>query len=203
MNNLEHLKILYTYFTNPNPASFNLSRKDTHHVGIFSLVIEGTEFGKLTRVFISDVELSPYDVQLHNHRYPLKLTVINGNIKQYLAKPAILSDLGVMMLSEFEYRSPLNGGKGLTYVDDQYYTVKETTLPIGSVMELAESQIHTMSCSRGSIWVVEEMGFTKEYNTVLGVPFKTEGLYNEPKFQETSAMFQLVKRQVKRLIDLY
>lgn len=48
-------------------------------------------------------------------------------------------------------------------------------------MYLPPDLVHSVSCSKGSMWVVQELGFQDDSSTVLGTNFSTEGLYNEPK----------------------
>lgn len=200
MSKLEYLKIIYGYLKKPNIESLNLSMADTHHSDIFSLVIHGTEFGRLTRVFIADTELLPYEVQLHSHRYPIKLTTIKGNIKHYVAFPTEVKDAHTIELSEFEYKSPLNGGSGLSYLQENMFVIKDYSLPVGATLEMSETEYHTMSCSKGSIWIVEEKGFCLESSKVLGVPFITEGLYNKPKPFQINDKVQLVAKEIKKII---
>jgi len=203
MKKIDFLKLIYGYLQYPNQESVALSLADTHHVGIFSLVINGTEPGELTRVFIADQKLTPYEVQLHSHRYPLRITAIKGDIKHYVALPTEIRDHHTVELSEFEYKSPLNGGSGLKYLKESLYIIKDYSLPIGATIEMDETAIHTMSCSQGSIWIVEEQGFKVDCSKVLGVPFITDGLYNEPKMFQTVDKFQLLKKEIKKLILSY
>jgi hypothetical protein len=196
-----HLKDLYKYFQTPDKEALKKSLRDVHHEGIFSLVFSGTENGKLKRVFISDVKLKPFEVQLHSHRYPLRITVLKGDVKHYIAERT-KSKTGVTM-STFIYKSPLNGGSGLSYFEDDKFNIIEHQLPVGSVIELSNLDIHTMSCSKGSIWVVEEMGFKDDSSIVVGVPFITEDLYKEPLQYQTNDNFQLVKKTLKKLINHY
>lgn len=200
MTQLEKLRKIQGYLKNPSKESLQLSLADTHHPDIFSLVIQGTEFGKLTRVFIAKKKLKPFEVQLHSHRYPIHLTSLSGNIKHFMASEVELSDL---VMSKFEYKSPLNGGSGLKYLEDVRIIINEYPLPIGSSIDMSEEQIHTMSCSEGAMWVVEEQGFKKDSSVVLGVPFITDGLYNKPKMFEINDNFQLVLKTVNRLINEY
>ncbi len=200
MNKLEFLKAMYDLVKIPNPESLKLSLSDTHHKGIFSLVIGGTEFGQLTRVFIADTKLKPFEVQLHTHRYPLRLTTIKGNISHFTAKESNNYDFNNVGLSVFEYKSPLNGGSGLKYLQESLFEIKSYSIPIGSTLEMSENDFHTMSCSRGSIWIVEEQGFKTDSSKVLGVPFITEGLYNEPKMFQINDKCQLVAKEIKKLI---
>lgn len=199
MQKLKFFKAIYELLNNPNQESMKLSMKDTHHKGLFSLVINGTEFGRLTRVFISTGKLKPFEVQLHTHRYPIRLTAIKGNIRQYIAVPKSPS-LETVSLSIFDYKSPLNGGNGLSYVGEGNYKIQDFSLPIGSSLKMDTKEFHTISCSKGSIWIVEEQGFETESSKVLGVPFVTDGLYNEPKSFQVNDNWQLVKKELKKII---
>lgn len=200
MSKLQFLKNMYDLVKNPNPESLKLSLADTHQKGIFSLVIDGTEFGKLTRVFIVETKLKPFEVQFHTHRYPIRLTMIKGNIRHYIASPVNVKDAHTVELSEFEYKSPLNGGSGLKYLQESTFVIKDYSLPIGSTVEMNETEYHTMSCSKGSIWIVEEKGFKTESSKVLGVPFITDGLYNEPKMFQVNDKCQILAKELKRII---
>lgn len=201
MKKLEHFLNL---IKNPNPESLKLSMADTHHKGLFSLVIDGTEHGKLTRAFVADKKIRPYEVQLHSHRYPIKLTVLQGNVRHYIAfRNTQTIPLQTVSLSEFEYKSPLNGGSGLKYLYETNVIIKEHTLPIGSTVVMNENDIHTVSCSAGSIWIVEEQGFKNKDSRVLGVPFITEGLYNTPGSFQINDKVQQVRKALKTIIIDY
>ena len=203
MNKLLFLKQLYDMVRMPNPESLKLSMQDTHHIGIFSLVIGGTEFGKLTRVFIADTKLKPFEVQLHTHRYPIRLTTIHGGIRHYVAYRSDVVDCHTVSLSEFDYRSPLNAGCGLSYIQESNVIIRDYSLPIGATIQMTASEFHTMSCSKGSIWIVEEQGFETESSRVLGVPFMTDGLYNPPAMFQVVDKCQVVARHIKKLITEY
>lgn len=200
MEKLQFLKNIYDLLKNPNQESLKLSINDTHHKGLFSLVIGGNEFGKLTRVFIANEKLKPFEVQLHTHRYPITLTTIKGNVKHYVAFRSEIVDCHTVSLSEFEYKSPLNGGSGLKYEKETNVIIKDYNLPIGSTLQMDSKEFHTVSCSKGSIWIVEEKGFVTDSSKVLGVPFVTDNLYNEPKSFQVNDNCQLVMREVKRMI---
>ncbi len=203
MNKLQFLKMIYDMIKNPDLESLNFSMADVHHEGLFSLVIGGKEFGRLTRVFIADSNIYPYDVQLHTHRYPIRLTVIKGQLRHYTAHKAHRLNMAnnqIVQLSEFEYKSPLNGGGGLKYLREGNYVLKDYILPIGSSLEMTSSEIHTVSCTFDSIWIVEEQGFETESSLVLGVPFVTDGLYNPPSGFQVNDKCQLVAKEIKKLI---
>jgi len=173
MKKQEFLQMISGLLKNPNQKSLMLSMNEVHHKGLFSLVIDGTEFGKLTRVFIAHNKIKPFDVQLHSHRYPIRLTAIKGQIRHFVALRSNRLGGDTVSLSEFDYKSPLNGGKGLTYLQETDVVIKDYSLPIGATLNMDEQDIHTVSCSKGSIWIVEEQGFKTESSKVLGVPFIT------------------------------
>ena len=202
MTTLQRIEGIYNTMLSTTKQTLEMSLADTHHSGIFSLVIGGETPGNLTRVFISDVKLKPFEVQLHTHRYPLWLTTIKGNIRHYEAEIVPKAMDGVRM-SRFEYRSPLNGGAGLKAQPDCKVTITDYGLPPGSSIWLRPTDFHTMSCSKGSIWVVEEGGFSADTSEVLGVPFITEGLYNKPEMFQINDKFQIVKAEIRRIIEAF
>lgn len=202
---LTSIKKYHSMLLNATPKTLGLSLKDVHADGMFSLVINGTKPGKLTRVFIADKKLRPYDVQLHTHRYPIQLTAITGGIRHYNA--TLLGDHQSLpmtpYMSMFSYRSPLNGGNGLSYEKDIQVEVKDFMLPIGSQIHLSHNDFHTMTCGKGSMWIVEELGFVKDHSLVLGVPFMTQGLYNKPDMYQINDKAQLVSKVLCKIIESY
>ena len=199
MKKIDYFKQLNEIFKNPNNDSLNMSINDAHVEGLFSLVISGTEHGQLTRVFIADKKLNPYEVQLHTHRYPIKITSIKGDIKHYVATE-VDCDLGTCQMSEFEYKSPLNGGDGLEYIKETKVMINDFSIPKGSSIKMGVDEFHTVSCSKGSIWIVEEQGFEVDSSRILGVPFVVDGLYNPPKQFQVNDKFQEVHREVKKIL---
>ena len=200
MKKQEFFKKIFDLLKNPNQESLKLSMNDVHHKGLFSLVIDGTEFGNLTRAFIADEKIKPFEVQLHSHRYPIRLTTIKGQIKHVVAFRSEIVDCHTVSLSEFDYKSPLNGGKGLSYEKETNVIIKDYHLPIGSTLQMTENEFHTVSCDKGSIWIVEEQGFKNDFSKVLGVPFVTDGLYNPPASFQINDKCQIVAKEIKKLI---
>jgi hypothetical protein len=199
-NKLEFLKAIYNLVKKPSQESLKFSMSDTHYPGLFSLVIGGNEFGNFIRVFIADTEMNPYAVQLHSHRYPIRLTTIKGKIQHFVAFRSEIIDCHTVSLSEFEYKSPLNGGNGLKYLQESNVILKDYLLPIGSTLQMTENEIHTVACSKGSIWIVEEQGFKNDCSRVLGVPFVTDSLYNQPTSLQINDKCQIVAKEIKKLI---
>lgn len=200
MRKVDYLKKILGFLVKPNVESLELSMTDVHFKDMFSLVIDGTEPGKLTRIFIAGSELKPFEVQLHSHRYPIKLTAIKGQIRQFIAEPIANEDEPSVEISCFKYKSPLNGGEGLSYFREQKVTLKDFALPIGSSIDMSINDVHTMSCSEGSIWIVEEQGFKSDFSIVLGVPFVTDDLYKKPPLFQVNDKVQLCKKEIKKLI---
>lgn len=174
------------------------SLNNVHAKGLFSLVVSGEENGKLLRVFIATKKLKPLSVQLHSHRYPINLVAINGGITQY---EAVIGHS--VKLSQYKYKSFLNGGNGLRFVGIGNYSIKSYILPIGSILHMSENDIHTVSCTKGSIWIVEELGFKTDESTVLGVPFTVDGLYSEPTMFQINDNCQLVLKYINQILNSY
>lgn len=183
-----------------NNESIKLSISHCHAKGIFSLVVDGNEFGKLTRVFIADRKLRPFEVQFHTHTYPLRLTVLKGSITHHLAHK---TKDGPISIPEYSYTSFLNGGDGLKYIGQSNIECNEYKIPIGGTVELKSSDFHTLSCSKSSIWIVEELGFDTKESNVLGVPFVLDGLYTEPAMFQINDKCQIVIYELKKILECY
>lgn len=192
----EYLELL----KNASEETLSKSMGDTHIKDNFSLVFGGTENGMLTRAFLANKKIKPYEAQLHSHRYDLKITVIKGEVKHHVAE---FSDFKGNKMSLFEYKSPLNEGNGLKFIDDVFVDIKEYTIPIGSSIFLKHDEIHTISCSKGSIWIVEELGFKSDKSEVLGVPFIIEDLYNKPEQYQINDNYQLLKKYITKILNDY
>lgn len=197
-NQQQYLKRIFDLLKSPSGESLAMSMDEVHHKGLFSLVIGGTEHGKLTRVFIASKKIKPFAVQLHSHRYNIKLTAVKGVVVQHEAAEGV-----DVKLSKYHYQSPLNGGSGLTYQEDSLYDLKEYSVPVGSSVEMGCNAIHTVSCTKGSIWIVEEKGFETERSVVLGVPFILTGLYKQPKQFQVNDSVQLVMKELKKILIDY
>lgn len=198
---LNYLEKIQSYFNNPDKEALNKSLRNVHCKGLFSLVINGSEHGKLTRVFIATKKIKPMQIQLHSHRYGITLTPLKGVVMEHTFNNAVGS--GCFTSSLFDYKSPLNDGKGLEYIDDVKGFVSSQYLPIGCSTQMNGNNIHTVSCSKGSIWIVEEKGFNQDSSLVIGTPFITKNLYKEPKQFEINDNFQLVKTELNTIINSY
>lgn len=203
MKTFEIIKQVSEYLKTPNKEALELSLNNVHAKGIFSLVLNGTEFGRLTRVLFADNKLKPFTVQYHTHRYPIRITVIKGNITHHTAVEVDTKKLESVSISKYNYRSFLNGGNGLSYVDDVNIVCHDFKLPIGSVIEMTSKEFHTMSCSKGSIWIVEELGFETDCSQVLGVPFIADELYSKPEMFQVNDKCQLLQKELLNIISSY
>lgn len=199
---LYNLKNWKKALSNPDAESLNFSLNDVHSKGLFSLVISGTEAGKLTRAFIATKKLKPYNVQLHTHRYSIRLTVLKGIVTHYTAVKAEKSHQ-TLNLPLFEYKSALNGGFGLKKFGSEEVMIHESILPVGSVVEMSASDFHTVSCSKDAIWMVEELGFETMVSYVLGVPFVVEHLYNKPEMFQVNDKAQELLIRINELINSF
>ena len=194
----------------PNKKALDKSLADCHVKGCFSLVVGGEEdesgelqHGTLTRIFIATKKISPFDIQFHSHRYPLTIGVINGCFEHHLALPYNYSEstcYSYVTMKEYKYTSPLNGGIGLTSQGEATYSLKSYSIPVGGEIYLDETDIHTVSVSKGSIWIVKEHGFASDSSVVLGTSFQTDGLYNPPQQFQVNDVYTLVYDKLKKLV---
>ena len=184
----------------PNNESLKMSMKHCHVIGMFSLVVDGDEFGKLTRIFISKKQLKAFEVQFHTHRYPIRLTALKGDINHH---NAIKHENDTICMNEYAYKSCLNGGDGLTYIGKTKVNCFDYKLPIGSTVNLDIHDYHTMSCGKNSMWIVEELGFESEESSVLGVPFVLNDLYSEVDMPEIKDKSQEVIKELKKILNSY
>ena len=87
--------------------------------------------------------------------------------------------------------------KGVSdYIVDSYY------IPVGGEISLSCDEIHSVSCSKGTIWIVQEQGFKTKTSTVLGVDFQTDKLYNEPKQYQINDVFTKVLSKLEKVCKL-
>lgn len=203
---VEFLKNILGYLEKPNPESLKLSLNNVHAPDLFSLVIDGTEFGHLTRVFIAKNKLKPFDVQLHTHRYPLRITAIKGKIVHHVASiPSVIEPkhFSEVTLSEWNYKSFLTGGSGLSYIREVDVKLNDYILPPGSQINMGVNDYHTVSCSPGSIWIVQECGFEAESSKMLGIPFIADSLYTTPEMFQVNDKCQIVAKEIRTIINQY
>lgn len=184
---------------NISKESLTKSIADCHIKGLFSLVVGGTENGELTRIFYATKKIKPFQAQLHSHCYDLDIGVVHGNVKHHIATRA--SELehcnSLVWMNEYKYCSPLNGGTGLSYLQETPVNLFDIDLPVGAELNLSYDEIHTVSCSKGSIWIVKEKGFKTKESVVLGVPFITEDLYTAPKQYQINDVYQIVLNKLR------
>lgn len=187
-----------------DPETLTKSLADVHLKGVFSLVVGGTENGSLTRIFIANKKIKPFDIQFHSHRYALTIGVVHGCFEHHVAieeTDRSYYNAESVRLKTYVYHSPLNGGNGLVRTGVSNWRLESTQLPVGSEIFLPSDLVHSVSCSKGTIWIVKEHGFVEESSVVLGNSFITEGLYNQPQQYQVNDNFQLVLEKLKKLVD--
>lgn len=195
---------VYKMMLNVDKQSLDMSLQDCHVEGCFSLVVGGTEHGNLTRVFIATKKIKPFDIQFHSHRYDLKIGVIHGVFDHHTALEESGTksyfDCEAVRMRCYEYKSPLNGGNGLTETGSSNWNLKSYKVPVGGEMYLPHDLVHSVSCSKGSMWVVQELGFQDDSSVVLGTDFATEGLYRKPEQFQVNNMYEQVLSKLKNLV---
>ncbi|MDA8708609.1 hypothetical protein N9M10_04470 [Hellea sp.] len=199
---MRDIQTLYEKIKTAGPASLAMSMGDVHAKGLFSLVFHGQLAGQLTRAYLAEKKVSPFDAQLHSHSYDLKITVLRGRVTHHTATMLETSAQGAIEMPTYKYKSALNGGDGvLRYVDERSILIDEYVIPPAATLYLKHSDVHTVSCSKGAIWVVEELGFRANETTVLGSPFCVDDLYRKPKQFEINNAYQKLRRTAQALID--
>ena len=205
-----HLLKLKELINNAPQEALNMSLNDVHAAGIFSLVFHCDENKRLTRAFMAGKEIQPYEVQLHTHRYPLRITVLKGRVVHHRA--VVSSEFnkdqhqGIVKMDSMSYRSAIVGdGRVEVVVEDVELALKDFTLPVGSSVELTEHDIHTVSCAKDAIWVVEELPIVEpcEYTRMYGVPFTVTEMYRKPSFPHLFSMHRELIRTIDDLTRFY
>lgn len=194
----------------PNNKALEKSLADCHINGVFSLVVGGDVdedgeliHGTLTRVFIATKKISPFDIQFHSHRYSLSIGVVSGCFEHHVATDTRLEKFtsDSVRMKIFEYKSPINGGTGLTTFGEGGFDLVSYKVPVGAELHLPFHRLHTVSCKKNTIWIVKEHGFETDSSIVLGTSFQTEGLYNTPKQFQVNDMFTLVHSKLSKLVN--
>jgi len=156
--------------------SLGMSLGDVHAKGLFSLVFDGRKAGHLPRAYLAG--------------------------RKVVAKLLDRTENGAMTIPAYKYRSQLNGGDGtFSYSHDQCILMEEYVIPPAATIYLSNSDIHTVSCSKGAIWVVEELGFKTKETYLFGSPFCVDDLYRKPEQFEVNNNYQRMRRAVKKLIN--
>lgn len=198
---MQELRKIHKKLQKTKNSSLQMSMRDVHIKGLFSLVFDGDQAGHLTRAYIANNKVEPFDAQLHSHSYNLKLTVLKGRVTHHLAKNIGENEMGAMTISAYKYKSPLKGRDGiLIYSHQQIISIEENVIPPSATIFLNHSDIHTVSCSKGAVWIVEELGFQTKETIVLGTPFCLEGLYRKPEQFEINDNYQTLKRLTQDLL---
>ena len=185
-----------------NP-SFSMSLADVHAKGVFSLVIDGGKFGELTRVFIAHEGVKPFEVQFHTHRYNVRITTICGEIMHHVASevsPMILPRTQFAEIDKYLYSNGITGQGNLKFLEKVRLEFGDYYLPLGANFEMARNRIHTMSCSPGSIWVVEELGDIRDFSHLYGVSFDTKQMYRQPAEGEIEVNRGIVEYAIKKIM---
>lgn len=159
-------------------SALKLSRRDCHLQSVSSIVVS-TEEGRLTRAFLAfpghrlweNRVGHSFPVGPHNHKYPISLTLIYGNV---------YNDVYVQTLAQYgdsfctwKYRSGVNdpAERRLEYQGESLLTLYKTMklpAPRAGRVSLSEKVLHTISTDDNGIagWWVEE-GFPVQEETDL------------------------------------
>lgn len=172
-----NLDLLVETIENATDDALDMSLRDCHADGLFSLVVKKSSDGCLTRFFIATKDIEFGDIAMHSHKYRLWLSLLAGSFTHH---KAILG--GNTTISEWKYRSD---DGSFVHKGSPSITIKSEHLPVSSEIYLRADDVHTVSCKAGAVWAIEELAYTGcVETTVLGVPFKTRDLYKKPTRQQ-------------------
>ena len=164
-----------------NPELYTMSRADVHARELYSIVLKQHDDGRLTRAFIALDEVKPFDIQLHTHAYSIDITALTGLVRHHIATPILLNTTcPYTRMPAYRYRSMLReefveqrfvpDGVMKVHVEDYY-------IPPGGSIYLESTDIHTVSCSAKSIWIIEEGNRVSDDSLFLGIPFNKGTMY--------------------------
>ena len=191
-----------------NPELYTMSRADVHARELYSIVLKQHEDGRLTRAFIALDEVKPFDIQLHTHAYSINITAITGLIRHHIATPILLNTTcPYTRMPAYRYRSMLReesvehrfvrDGIKNVHVEDYY-------IPPGGSIYLESTDIHTVSCSAKSIWIIEAGNRVNDDSLFLGIPFSKGTMYrslvDSPK--EVDMCIDFLRKSLENVVDL-
>ena len=191
-----------------NPELYTMSRADVHARELYSIVLKQHEDGRLTRAFIALDEVKPFDIQLHTHAYSINITAITGLIRHHIATPILLNTTcPYTRMPTYRYRSMLREESvehrfvrdGIKNVHVEAYYI-----PPGESIYLESTDIHTVSCSAKSIWIIEEGNRVSDDSLFLGIPFSKGTMYrslvDSPK--EVDMCIDFLRKSLENVVDL-
>jgi hypothetical protein len=194
-----------------NPELYTMSRADVHARELYSIVLKQHDDGRLTRAFVAMGEVKPFDIQLHTHAYNIDITAVNGLIRHHIAIPASLNAgkpcivKPSVRMPVYNYRSMLReetvenrfvqDGHAVLHVEDYY-------LPPGGSIYLYSTDIHTVSCSAKSIWIIEEGNRETEDTKFYGIPFHKGTMYRslDDSPREVDMCVRYLRTELERMV---
>lgn len=184
-----------------------MSRMNCHCRGADSIVVQKHSGGNLTRVFLAwpgndllnNVEDGRYTVGVHNHRYPIRISLVCGDVTNILYDRVPRLGKFSVHLYHHEFRS---GGMSsppevrLLGVE-QLYLSRWKALNFEEAEYLVESDLHTMRCGPFSAWKVEEGANVRDATDLFSPDetIRTEELYTP--FESPDA----VRKRVREFVN--
>lgn len=196
---------LLNFVQNPDKEALSLSLKNVHYKGVYSIPVRIGANNELGRFFFSTKKIPPMAVQFHSHKYDLNIIPLYGKIVHYRLYPADYpkSSSDCYCYDRYEYSSGLNGSGEMKCIDSYPYSMESNILPIGSFIKLEHSDIHTMSCSKGSVWYVEEVEYKSNKSYFLGLPFSTSKFYEKIEIEEAKNILENIELIILSLLENY
>ncbi len=181
----------------------NNSYKNFHAKGVDYICLKRTPT-LTTKVYLfnGDVSTFPEVVNPHNHRYPFQTRVLHGKIynKNYVRSDGFQPN--DCLLQEFEWRTPLNGGKGFSWKQESFLKEENQELILnGANYFLSPEKIHTIQILEN-----ETALLLHQYEDVIAIdaptftfttkkePPSLDGLYEKFSMDELKNRLKIVEK---------
>lgn len=139
-----------------------------HAPGLYSIPVNVREHS-VDRIFI-DTLGKAHTVAPHNHRYPLRLTVLRGELTHSVWEP---DPTGAIEMWRYQWHSPLTGHAGRFALKDEAssrFNVSTDWMSPGEYVHLRPEQYHSLGTDPGAVWMVTEGLDTQDSETLWSEP---------------------------------
>lgn len=181
------------------------SYKNFHAKGLNYICLLRTPLVTLKAYFFEgDISTVPECVIPHNHRYDFQTEVLAGtlNDNQYKEVPKKILGLALRPVQRWEYRTPLNGGKGFQWASESFlHWQTDRTLTKGQTLFTPYDRIHTISVKPDTVLLLTQMkdklgddepSLAYSFGTKEQKP-NTKGLYEKFKEDEVVKYLKLLE----------
>lgn len=150
--------------------------------------------------FDGDVSKLPEVVAPHDHRYNFRTHCITGAVENRLYMPLEPGDAGAQCYQKFAWRTPLNGGNGFSWLDEEWLAVTDAkTFTAKESYLMSHDAIHTIQLrAPGTILALEQFADLVPLNRptttwmVDREPPSLSGMYRKPTADDVRRLLALI-----------